>query len=86
MWIKFGFELCVLKIAYNGKRLCDAVPRQRKLILTKNFIKMKNSSTETFTHGIAKPMLCEVVGFKNIFYYGKIIWKIKEFWYNNVFR
>ena len=25
---------------------------------------MKNSSTETFKHGIAKPMLCEVVVFK----------------------
>ena len=25
---------------------------------------MKNSPTKTFKHGIAKPMLCEVVGFK----------------------
>ena len=42
--------------------------RQRNLILTQNFIKMKKSTTETFKHGIAKPMLSTVAIFaKNNF-------------------
>ena len=38
-----------------------------KLYTNKKFIKMKKSTTDTFKHGIAKPMLAEVPPQQSLF-------------------
>lgn len=64
-YLVINLKRCILRgmirITANGYGFAMPCLRQRNLILTQNFIKMKNSPTNTFKHGIAKPMLPAVL-------------------------